>query len=400
MPSQPVSQRQDISSFLARDGLFESPDAPRILISRLSAHGDVVQGLPLLDVLRAKWPNAHIGWLVERSAASLLEGHPFIDQLHVCQRKDWLRRLSTPMQWAKILQEISGFCREIRLTRYDVSLDVQGLLKSAIWPWVCGIPKRFGNKNARERADIFYNYKLPPHPIDASTPAIDQYLSFASALGVSPDFPALQNTHFTLPAISEDTWQKVDALFSTVSKDKPVVAVAPATIWPSKHWHQAHWYGLLKTLSEWDVSVVVLGASNDMALVSQLLPQPLTANLYNFCGQTDLSDLYALFQKVDVLIGLDSAPLHIANAVASHTGKKPDIIALFGSTAAERTGPVGERHRSLQTRLDCQPCFERICPLGTHECMKALSPNTVLENLKRMLAAQKLFQPVIRRSAH
>ena len=74
----------------------------RILIVRLSAHGDVIHTLPLLAALKKHAPHTHIGWLVEASAAPLLAGHPLIDQLHVSHRKDWLKRAKNPLNWPRV----------------------------------------------------------------------------------------------------------------------------------------------------------------------------------------------------------------------------------------------------------------------------------------------------------
>ena len=93
-----------------------------------------------------------------------------------------------------------------------------------------------------------------------------------------------------------------------------------------------------------------------------------------------MADLYALFQRTRLLIGLDSAPLHIADAVGI-----PEIIGLYGPTAPGRTGPMGEKHTILSTALSCQPCFERDCPIKTHACMTQLTPEIVLGMVRQAL---------------
>src|SRR5690349_10796123 len=119
-----------------------SPKLPqRILIVRLSAHGDVMHTLPLIQAIRQQNPQAMIGWLVESSAASLLEGHPGIDQLHISQRKRWLSLTKNPLNWPSIANEIHALIAELKNAQYQVSFDVQGLLKSAIWPWLAKIPQ-------------------------------------------------------------------------------------------------------------------------------------------------------------------------------------------------------------------------------------------------------------------
>jgi lipopolysaccharide heptosyltransferase I len=356
------------------------PAARRILIVRLSAHGDVMHTLPLLAALKRQYPEAFVGWLVEASAAPLLENHLLIDRLHVSHRKRWLALLKQPAQWSSLWQEVRAFVRDIRAEGYQVSFDVQGLLKSAIWPWLAKIPLRYGFKATRESADLLYNRHLPPMIIrDAHTPAVQRYLDFARAIGCEVKGP-----EFVLPPVPSQAATKVEALLASLPIPRqPLVVLAPFTRWPSKHWPLEHWAQLLPLLLDLNVAVILLGASSDAPRAATILGEHAgSPQVLNLVGQTDWPDLYALFQQAPILIGLDSAPLHIADAVGV-----PKIIGLYGPTAPGRTGPVGGRHTILTTQLDCQPCFERDCPLKTSACMTQLTPQQVLQQVKSSLSA-------------
>lgn len=336
----------------------------RILISRLSAHGDVVQALPLLSALKARYPGCFIGWVVEASAAPLLEGHPLIDKLHVSQRKAWLAGLNFSAFW--------GFVQELRQSRYDIGLDVQGLMKSAVWLWLAGIPRRIGFDKSREQAALLYTEKLPPHVIRNTTQsAVHKYLELAVAAGCAPDQPEIQIPVFQTPPVSSLRQNKISSLLAGLRS--PKIVLAPRTIWPTKHWTDAGWLELSRRLAQLPVSQILIGGPTDK-------PLPVDPSVLNLTGQTDLPDLYALFEETDILVGLDSAPLHIANAVG-----RPRIIGIYGPTAPGRTGPVGAPHKTLQTSLSCQPCFERMCPIQTHACMTELRPEAVLAAIQEML---------------
>jgi heptosyltransferase I len=354
--------------------------SPRILIVRLSAHGDVMHTLPLARAIKRQTPEAIIGWLVEASAVSLLEGHPDIDKLHISQRKRWLNEARNPLRWPAIIREISMLVRELRSCGYQMSFDVQGLLKSAVWPWLARIPKRYGFKATREWADRFYTQCLPPMIIRDTQPfAVERYLDFARAVGYSVSLP-----EFQVPPVSEGVQQKVNRLLAARQADRLLVVLAPFTRWPTKHWEAEYWPQLILELLKLDVHLAILGAPGDQqataAMLATLPPEQAQASISNLVGQTDWPDLYALFAQTSVLIGLDSAPLHIANAVGV-----PRIIGLYGPTAAGRTGPIGKRHATLSTALSCQPCFERNCPLGTHECMIKLKPSMITALVASML---------------
>ncbi len=353
---------------------------PRILITRLSAHGDVVQTIPLLVALRKRFPAAWIGWLVESSAAPLLEGHPMLDQLHVCDRKQWLQQLKNPLRWPQIWVEVWQLLQELKQTKYQASLDVQGLFKSAIWPWLAGIPERFGNDQAREQASFFYNRKLPPHEMMVTTiPAVQKFLEFATVFG-DPTLPAIE---FALPPVSPQVQEKVAGLLQPLKAGQPVVALAPATRWTSKHWPVRYWQQVLAQLQRQGCQILMLGSKQDAPLIQEML-LGLTSwdGVLDLSGKTGWTDLYALFEYVDILIGPDSAPLHIANAVGH-----PKIIGLFGPTAPGRTGPLGPQHRTAQTTLSCQPCFKKTCPLKTQACMEMLLPEQVLTLVEQQLMA-------------
>lgn len=363
------------------------PAAKRILIVRLSAHGDVIHTLPLVTALKRQDPSVFVGWLVEASAAPLLENHPLIDRLHVSYRKRWLAWLKQPARWPSLWQEVRAFVQEIRAESYHLSFDVQGLLKSALWPWLAKIPLRYGFKATRECADLLYNRHLPPMVIrDAHTPAVQRYLDFARAIGGEVGPP-----EFVLPPASSQAALKIQNLLAPLPLPRqPLVVLAPFTRWPSKHWPLEHWVELLPLLLALNVSVVLLGAPTDAPRAAIILGEHAASpQVLNLVGQTDWPDLYALFQKTDILIGLDSAPLHIADAVGV-----PKIIGLYGPTAPGRTGPVGKQHAILTAKLDCQPCFERHCPLKTLACMTQLTPRQVLQQVQAALGFNNLAKPI------
>ncbi len=376
----------------------------KILIVRLSAHGDVIQTLPLLGLLKARWPGVSVGWLVEADAAPLLENHPAIDRLHISHRKQWLKRAKSITGAFTVIREVRGFIRELKEEGYTVALDVQGLFKSAVWPWLSSIPRRIGYRATREWADVFYTEKQPPHNLkDPEIPAFIKFMELAEPLGILPETPwqswlgDIENS-YPLPLVSKETYQHIDNLMAGIVSDRPIAALAPATRWTSKEWPPGSWCSVAKALLRSGCQVILLGGPGDRLMAEKLCQSIATEpesykNLLNLTGKTTWIDLYALFPRIDLLIGPDSAPLHIANAVAyqpaAQHNKKPRIIGLFGPTAPRRTGPVGDQHKALSVNLPCQPCFERICPLKTNACMGELLPEQVLSVVQEQLALSK-----------
>ncbi len=390
----------------------------KILITRLSAHGDVIQTLPLLAALKNEGENVLISWVVEESAAPLLLNHPLIHRLHISRRKTWIKTLlKKPWHFFNVFSQLLAFFDDIKKEQYDLSIDVQGLLKSALIPFLAGIPRRLGYKDTREQAHRFYTEHLPKHELsNPNIPTVLKFREFAKALGYLNEntLETFKSTDYPLPPIAEPSKEKIQSLLlplltsshlTSFHSQGPIIALAPKTIWPSKHWPQAHWKTLLNTLSHWPVHLLVLGAPDEKAGVQALLSGLETApNIHNWCGQTELSDCYELFQHVSLFIGLDSALLHMANAVSfNHPNQTPRIIGLYGPTGPNRTGPINlpehsnlseplPQHQTLFKALSCQPCFKRICPLddeASNQCMSQLSVEDVLQAITGVLNQAK-----------
>ncbi|MDX2085271.1 MAG: glycosyltransferase family 9 protein [Candidatus Melainabacteria bacterium] len=393
----------------------EGAEPVKLLLVRLSAHGDVIHTLPVLDRLKRQWPTLQVGWLVEADAAPLLANHPLIDRLHVCPRKAWLKRLRSPGQWGKLLQEISDFVAQLKAERYQISLDVQGLLKSALWPvWAC-VPHRLGFHRTREWADCCYTEVVPPMDFhNDHSPAVHQFLRLAQALAPNPT--ELEPVRFPLAPVPAAVSHQMAQRLQVLPPNQPIVALALGTKWLSKQWPAHHWRSLLHQLAALPVSVLLLGSQQDQPLASELMdslqsqglqtpwqteppaPGQPTATILNWCGQTHFQELPALLARLTLLVGADSLLLHWADAVYGQTatgpsmGATPRVVGLYGPTSPGRTGPYHQPENALNAALPCQPCHQRRCPLVSFQrggevapCMEALEPGLVLANIKQQL---------------
>jgi ADP-heptose:LPS heptosyltransferase len=103
----------------------------------------------------------------------------------------------------------------------------------------------------------------------------------------------------------------------------------------------------------------------------------MTHTAANLAGKTSLKTLAALYEKAELLLTTDTGPMHIATAINT------PVVALFGPTAPWRTGPFGVGHQIVSVKLDCSPCFKRICP--TTSCMKDITVDMALESIEKIL---------------
>jgi 3-deoxy-D-manno-octulosonic-acid transferase/heptosyltransferase-1 len=135
-----------------------------ILIVKLSAIGDVIHTLPALNVIRKKYPDAHITWLVEQAAYSIIKDHKALNRIIVSKRKTWLKGLAG-RSCVKNFREVCSFIKELRDTRYDLILDFQALLKSGVLIGLARGGRKIGfgkGMEHQEHSYIFLNERVPP----------------------------------------------------------------------------------------------------------------------------------------------------------------------------------------------------------------------------------------------
>jgi heptosyltransferase I len=365
-----------------------------ILIIRLSALGDVVSSLPVAAAIKELINGAKITWVVEPMVLPLVLNNPAVDEVLVFPGKAALRGLN-PFKWdPRGLFEIVKLVAELRSRRFDIALDVQGLLKSALLTYLSGAPVRIGFKGTRELADKFLT-----HPVDVGDyfgqehHIVELNLLLVKQLAELTDSPLAPNQFnptFPLPQPSTESVSKVANWTAAVSKaelKQPLCILIPGTTWESKIWPIEKWCSLGTMLSQQlGYRIAIVGGASEQPInirieeelrASKVLPLNLT-------GQTALLDLIALFQGSDLVIGGDTGPLHLAAATNA-----PIVIGLYGSTSGRRNGPFGEGNEAIALNLSCQPCWDKICPLGTTACLKDMTADFILERIKERLSQKK-----------
>lgn len=302
----------------------------RILIIKPSSLGDVVHALPTVNLIRKRFPDAHISWLINNALTSLLSHCPIINEV-----------ISFPRhQYAK-LPALMG---RLRQSRFDVVIDLQGLLRSGLMTWLTRAPRRIGLSDAREGARFFYN-----EIIDVpSAHAVDRYLHAARHLGCDPtpiEFPLGVSAQI---------------------KSEGLIAVNPSARWPTKLWGADKFAELVRRLPR--ERVVLTGSRAEQEKVGQI-----AQGSRNLAGQTDLFQLAELYRRCAVVITNDSGPMHVAAAVGT------PVVAIFGPTDPALTGPYGKQHVVLRAGIPCSPCLNDHC---THtprmECMTLVTVEQVL----------------------
>ncbi len=315
--------------------------APRILILRLSALGDIVHALPLLAELRARWPNAHIGWLVEPLGRSLIEGHPLIDRVHLVPKKEWKTD-----KLAALRGPLRALRAELRAEHYELSIDVQGLTKSAIWGWQAGARRRIGfrGRDSRELATVLNNERVAPPA--AARHVVERNLALLAPLGITPG-PVRFPMH-----VQPTARLRVDEQLGP--DPTPLALVNPGASWATKIWPPERLGELARRLAErhglrvgvtWGpgeepLAEAVLAAAGPAATrhPTHFPPGPGV----HLVPRTSIPELVALIERARLFVGGDTGPTHIAAAFGIPT------VSMMGPLDARRNGPYGERSRTIQ----------------------------------------------------
>ncbi len=347
--------------------------APKILIVKLSAIGDVVHTLPALNALRRQYPNAHITWLVEEAAADMVIGHRALDRVLVSRRKQWQKEIGRGMVLNSARQALS-LIHALRDAPYDMILDFQAALKGAILIALARGKRKIGfgpGMEHQEHSYWFLNEKIPA--VSMEIHALERNLMLLEAIGIpSPEIA------YHIP-IDEKSRQKADELIINSrchSKQVPI-AINPVAQWETKLWMPDRFSALADRLArEHQACVFFTGGRTDRGMIDAIIGKMHTPAI-NLAGNTSLIELAALYRRMALVISTDTGPMHIAAAMDT------PVVALFGPTAEWRTGPYGKMHRVAAPDLDCRPCFKRKC--DHCRCMQSISVEDVMKHVRRSL---------------
>lgn len=338
----------------------------RVLVIRLSAIGDVVFASPIIAALRRTYPDAYIAWLAEPAVADLLRHHPMLDEVIVWPKGEW-KRLWKARAWRELAHHIRTFVRELRKHRFDTALDMQGLLKSAIWAWLSGARRRVG-LGSREGSQLLMTEALPRGGDPGRMSS--EYRFLAEHLGLDTgDFrPAIH--------IDDATRASVDALRVREDLNRPYAVIAPFTTRPQKHWFEDAWRELIPRLTrELGLPVVMLGGPADREAADRIAEG---LDVHDLAGRTTLLEAAEIIRRAKLLIGVDTGLTHMGTAFARPT------VALFGSTCPYlETGSA--RTRVIYHALECSPCRRRPTCGGAFTCMRGITCDEVLTMTKDII---------------
>ena len=327
-----------IKSLSSVEGEWQSP---HILVVRLGAMGDVIHALPAVATLKSSYPNAALTWVIDPKWAPLIAQNPYVDGVLLFNRKS---RNSIRDTW-----------RSLRAARFDIAVDFQGLIKSALVAKAAGPERLYGFDAGyvRERsAALLYTHRVAP----SAQHVVDRNLELARAAGAD-----VLSHEFPLPPGRPEG----------ELPEPPFVLACPLAGWKSKQWPLEHYRELAARLASNGVPLVVNGPPNARAELE------LAGGWLHTSGIEGLIDAT---RRAAAVVGVDSGPLHLAAALG-----KPGV-AIFGPTDPARNGPYGGSMRVL--RIDgADTTYKRGSEIAAS--MRAITASEVYDALAPALRARQ-----------
>ncbi|MEQ1793347.1 MAG: glycosyltransferase family 9 protein, partial [Nitrospira sp.] len=304
------------------------PDSQRILLIKPSSLGDIVHAMPVVAAFKQRWPSAHLTWLVKRQWAEIVQRIDGVDAVWPVD--------PTLMSWVR--QALA-----LRAQRFDLVVDLQGLLRSALVGRMAGGAHLVGLANGREGSPWLYSQRVPVPT--AEVHAVDRYLLVSAAL----DAPVASAPQFRFRLPSQDVTALRD-LFRRkgIDVDAPWVAMNVSARWETKRWPVASFAAVATQLAARGIGPLVVIGGPDEREASAQMRSMATCPVVDLTGETPIGLLPALLSKACTLITNDSGPMHVAAAVGT------PVVSIFGPTSAVRTGPYGAGHTVLTHDISCR----------------------------------------------
>jgi heptosyltransferase I len=288
-----------------------------ICIVMMSAVGDAVHVLPVINALKRANPHTRVTWVLQPAPATLVRGHRSVDEIIVFDR-------------ARGLAAFGDVASELAKRRFDLVINLQVYFKAGIVTALTHAPIKLGFDRARARDLnwLFTNRKIPVSPVQHVQ---DQYFEFVTALGVSPE-PVEWDLG---PRPSERGWQR--SFTSTI--DRPIASIVVATSKPAKDWIPERWAEVADALHEqFGMQVLLVGGKSERELAAQRIVMEKAKHKPRSELGSGLRNLVSILDASALVLSPDTGPLHVAVAL-----DRP-VISLMGYTNPKRTGPYRRFH--------------------------------------------------------
>lgn len=343
----------------------------KILIVKTSALGDIIHVFPVISYLRNKFPKAQIDWVVEAPFAELVQSHPDINRVICVKTRAWRKSPFTQQHW----QEMQAFRKKLRDVEYDVIFDLQGNIKSGLITVQAKSKHKvgFGRTSVPEWPNmLFTNHRYNP---PKGKNIREDYLFLVCTYFGDP-LPSSEKTNCLL-TISPEQHTAIETIMQQFPSNAQKIMVCPGSAWPNKQMTSEALIAFLQMLqTSRQCHFLILWGSPQEKLVAQTLCEQLPGHS-SVADRLPLQVLQNLMGKMDLVIAMDSLPLHLAGTAGTRS------FGIFGPSSAVKYGPEGPQHHTLQGGCPYGRTFEKRCPIlrtcATGQCIRGLTGQQVFQ---------------------
>lgn len=342
-----------------------------ILVVKTSSLGDVIHTLPALTDAGKAIPTLKVDWVVEEAFREIPAWHPLVETVIPVAWRRWRKKITSADTW----REWQHFRQLLTAKHYDLIIDAQGLLKSAVLTWMSK-GKRVGlaQGSARESvASLFYQQRITVAREQHAITRLRNLFSQALAYPLPHDLPqyGIDRHHIFGTDENEQT--------------KPYIVFLHGTTWDTKHWPEEYWIELANKVHQAGYLVKLpWGNALEKARAKRIAAACSSAEIL---PQLTLVKMAAVLARARACVAVDTGLGHLAAALAVPT------ISLYGPTNPILTGALGESQIHRQVQYPCSPCLKRICihhvnqpsPGKPAPCFTTLQPGSIWASLLSVL---------------
>jgi len=338
-----------------------------MLVVRLNHVADVVMASPMASLIKHHSENVHLTWVVQEKYASLLRGHPDIDELIVWNHDKWLGYLRRGQLFA-LTNQLRDLRKRLKKRPYDIALDLQGILFSGFVTWLSGAKIRIG-LGATQGSNWLVT-KTISRNVGEETQLGSEYRYLLSQLGM-PDSP--WQMFIAPPNIPpEERYAKLGFEYG----HENYAVFCPFSVFPQKRWPDEYWKQIaLRIRGRYKLKTVILGLQKDVEAGQRIAT---STGAINLVGKTSLNEAGDVIKNAKLLVGVDTGLTHMAHAFRTPT------VGLFGSTCPYSYAGV-ETSKIIYQKRFCSPCNSKPICGGSFDCMKEITPDIVLSEIKPLM---------------
>lgn len=333
----------------------------RILIVEVNWLGDVLFSTPFIRAIRARFKASHIACMLPPRTREILENNPNIDEIIIYDEKGIHRGIVGKLALIKLVRD----------KKFDLAILLHRSLTRTLITMFAGVPERAGYDTCKRRRFLTLPIESPVRP----THKVEYFLGIAEFFGSE----AFGKDYEFFIRERDREYVKTELARSGIGEDDRVLVINAGGNWAPKRWQEEKFAKLGDMLiNKYGVKVVLSGSDKDVERAARISGM-MSSKAISFAGKTNIKELGALMERAFVVISGDSGPMHIACAM------KSKVIALFGPTSPDITGPYGPGHyKVLHKPNKCVvPCYDTSCTAS--RCMDSITVEDVMNAFEELI---------------